>query len=135
MFGILFLVTVAGMPSFKELPVKEFSPADVLIAETSLATETYPTATGLLPSNQLFCISPIAAKKVVVHTFLRWSQARLLRQPSCGNYRSHNFFVLGRILMKFHIQTWLIESFPTTFWLWWCAEESGTSHQFTPYAN
>ena len=59
MFGILFLVTVAGMPSLKELPVKEFSPADVLIAETSLATETYPAATGLLPSNKLFCTSPI----------------------------------------------------------------------------
>ena len=59
MFGILFLVTVAGMPSLKELPVKEFSPADVLSAETSLTTETYPAATGLLPSNKLFCISPI----------------------------------------------------------------------------
>ena len=59
MFGILFLVTVAGMPSLKELSLQEFSLADVLIAETSLATETYPAATVLLPSNKLFCISPI----------------------------------------------------------------------------
>ena len=63
MFGILFLVTVAGISSLKELPVKEFSPADVLIAETSLATETYPAATVLLPSNKFFCITPIEKHK------------------------------------------------------------------------
>ena len=37
---------------------------------------------------------------------------------------SHNFFVLGPILVKFHIRTRLIESFPTTYWLWWCADIS-----------
>ena len=64
MFSILFVVTVAGIPSLKELPGKEFSPADVLIAEMSLATETYPAATVLLPSNKLFCISPIVIRCV-----------------------------------------------------------------------
>ena len=39
-------------------------------------------------------------------------------KPGCsdglraGIIESHNFFVLGAILVKFHIQTWLIERFP-----------------------
>ena len=41
MLSIPFLVTAAGIPSLKKLPVKEFSPADVLIAETSPATENF----------------------------------------------------------------------------------------------
>ena len=57
-------MTVAGIPSLKELPVKEFSPADVLIAETSPAPETSPAATMLLPSNKLFCIYPIQSIKL-----------------------------------------------------------------------
>ena len=32
-----------------------------------------------------------------------------------GTIESHNFFVLGFILVKFHIQTRLIESFPTIY--------------------
>ena len=36
---------------------------------------------------------------------------------------SHNFFVLGPMLVKFHIQTRLIESFPTIFRTWLRAEE------------
>ena len=36
---------------------------------------------------------------------------------------SHNFFVLGPILVKFHIRTRLIKSFPTIFWTWWCGKE------------
>ena len=44
--------------------------------------------------------------------------------------RSHNFFVLGPILVKFHIRTRLIESFPTIFRTWWCGEEK---LHFTPY--
>ena len=31
--------------------------------------------------------------------------------------------------MKFYIRTRLIESFPTTYWLWWCAKEK---LHFTP---
>ena len=41
-----------------------------------------------------------------------------------GTIESHNFFVLGPILVKFHIPTRLIESFPTIFRTWWCAEEN-----------
>ena len=47
-----------------------------------------------------------------------------------GTIESHNFFVLGPILVKFHIRTRLIESFPTIFWTWWCAEEK---LHFTPF--
>ena len=42
---------------------------------------------------------------------------------------SRNFFVLRPIRVKFHIRTRLIESFPTTYWLWWCTEEK---LHFTP---
>ena len=42
---------------------------------------------------------------------------------------SHNFFVLGPILVKFHIRTRLIEGFPTMFRTWWCGEEK---LHFTP---
>ena len=40
-----------------------------------------------------------------------------------GTIESHNFFVLGPILVKFHIWTRLIESFRTIFRTWWCGEE------------
>ena len=40
-----------------------------------------------------------------------------------GTIESHNFFVLGPNLMKFHSRTRLIESFPMIFWRWWCGEE------------
>ena len=56
-------------------------------------------------------------------------------KPGCsdglrtGTIESHNFFVLGPILVKFHIRTRLIESFPTIFWTWWCGEEK---LHFTP---
>ena len=46
-----------------------------------------------------------------------------------GTIESHNFFVLGAILEKFHIRTCLIESFPMIFRIWWCAEEK---LHFTP---
>ena len=57
-------------------------------------------------------------------------------QPGCsdglctGNIESHNFFVLGPILVKFRIRTRLIESFPTIFRTWWCSEEK---LHFTPF--
>ena len=44
-------------------------------------------------------------------------------------WKAVTFFVLRPIRVKFHIRTWLIESFPTTYWLWWCAEEKW---HFTP---
>ena len=56
-------------------------------------------------------------------------------KPGCsdsvpaGIIESHNFFVLGSNLVKLHIRTCLIESFPMTFRTWWCAEEK---LHFTP---
>ena len=47
-----------------------------------------------------------------------------------GTIESHNFFVLGPILEKFHIRTRLIESFPRIFRTWWCGEEK---LHFTPF--
>ena len=46
-----------------------------------------------------------------------------------GTIESHNFFVLGPILVKFHIRARLIESFPTIFRTWLCGEEK---LHFTP---
>ena len=46
-----------------------------------------------------------------------------------GTIESHNFFVLRPILVKFHIRNYLVESFPTIFRTWWCAEEK---LHFTP---
>ena len=57
-------------------------------------------------------------------------------KPGCsdglctGTIESHNFFVLGPILVKFHIQTRLIETFRTIFRTWWCGEEK---LHFTPF--
>ena len=47
-----------------------------------------------------------------------------------GNIESHNFFVLGFILVKFHIRTRLLESFRTIFRRWCSGEEK---FQFTPF--
>ena len=47
-----------------------------------------------------------------------------------GTVESHNFFVLGSILVKFHIRTRLIESFPTIFRTWWRGKEK---LHFTPF--
>ena len=50
-------------------------------------------------------------------------------KPGCsdglcaGFIESHNFFVLGPILVKFHIQTRLIDSFPMTCSAGWCSDE------------
>ena len=60
------------------------------------------------------------------HTFLWVVPGHCLR---AGFMESHNFFVLRSIWVKFHIRTRLIESFPTTYWLWRCAEEKW---HFTP---
>ena len=62
-------------------------------------------------------------------------------KPGCsdsvhaGIIESHNFFVLRPILVKFHIQTRLVESFPTIFGRGGAPKKSFTSHHFTPYAN
>ena len=63
---------------------------------------------------------------MVVHTFLWVVSGNCLR---AGFMESRNFFVLRPIQVKIHIRTRLIESFPMTYWLWWCAEEKW---RFTP---
>ena len=65
-------------------------------------------------------------RKVVVHTFLWVVPGHCLR---AGFMESRDFFVLRPLRVKFHIRTRLIESFPTTYWLWWCTEEKWL---FTP---
>ena len=70
-------------------------------------------------------------RKVAVHTFLGGGP-----KPCCsdglrtGTIVSHNFFVLGPMLVKFHIRTRLIEGFPMIFRTWWCGEEK---FHFTPF--
>ena len=57
-------------------------------------------------------------------------------KPGCsdglctGTIERHNFFVLGPIMVKFHIRTRLTESFPTIFRTWWWGEEK---LHFTPF--
>ena len=63
---------------------------------------------------------------MVVHTFL-WVVAD--HCLCAGIIKSHNFFVLRHILVKFHIRTRLIGSFPTVYRSWSCAEEK---LHFTP---
>ena len=71
-----------------------------------------------------------------------FGQEKLQFTPFCGGpnpvcsdglcartIKSHNFFVLGPILVKFHIRNRLFESFPTIFRAWWCGEEK---LHFTP---
>ena len=57
-------------------------------------------------------------------------------KPGCSDHlhvgiiESSNFFVLGPILVKLHIRTRLIKSFPSTFQFWCCAKEK---LPFTPF--
>ena len=49
-------------------------------------------------------LAELRPRKVAVHTFLVWSQACVLSYDlRAGTIESHNFFVLGPILVKFHI--------------------------------
>ena len=63
---------------------------------------------------------------MVVHTFLWLVTGHCLRAVII---ESQNFFVLRCILVKFYIRTRLIESFPSTYRSWSCAEEK---LHFTP---
>ena len=69
-------------------------------------------------------------EKLQFTPFLGWSQAGLLRRPLYRNYRQPYIFVLGPMLVKFHIRTRLIKGFPTIFRTWWCTEEK---LHFTPF--
>ena len=57
-------------------------------------------------------------------------------KPGCSDrlrvriIESHNFFVLGPILVKYHIRTRLMEGFPSTFQFRWCTKEK---LHFTPF--
>ena len=76
-----------------------------------------------------YCLSNSGKEKLHFTPF--WG----VPKPGCSNslragfIESHNFFVLGQILLKFHIRTRLIEIFLTIFRTWWCAEEK---LHFTP---
>ena len=68
-------------------------------------------------------------RKVVVHTFLGCPKPGWWDRLRAGIIESHNFFVLCPILVKLHIRTRLIESFPTTYGSQRCTEEK---LRFTP---
>ena len=57
---------------------------------------------------------------MVVHTFLWVVAGHCFRT---WNIKSHNFFVLCRIWVKFPIRTRLIGSFPSRYRSWSCAKE------------
>ena len=61
-------------------------------------------------------------RKVAVHTF--WGGPKLVCSDGlhAGTIESHNFLVLGPILVKLHIVTRLIESFPMVHGSWSCIE-------------
>ena len=71
-------------------------------------------------------------RKVATHLFWGGSKPGCSDGLCVGIIESHNFFVLRPILVKLHIQTRLIKSFPTTFQTWWCSEEK---LHFTPVYN
>ena len=68
-------------------------------------------------------------RKIAVHTYLGCLKPVCSDGLRAGTIENHNFLVLGFILVKFHIRTRLIESFPTILWTWWCGEEK---LHFTP---
>ena len=66
-------------------------------------------------------------KKLQFTPFCGWFQATAFVLDLS---KAITFFVLGPILVKFHIRTRLIESFPMIFWTWWYGEEK---LHFTPF--
>ena len=69
-------------------------------------------------SNDVWLVQ-LRRRKVVVYSFLWVVTGHCLR---AGIIESHNFFVWGPILVKFHIRTRLIESFSTLYGFWSCIE-------------
>ena len=69
-------------------------------------------------------LSNYGEEKLQFTPFWRGSKPSYTDGLCAGIIESHNFFVLGPILVKFHIRTRLIESFATMFRFWWCAEEN-----------
>ena len=65
-------------------------------------------------------------RNVAVHTFLGGPKPGCSDSLRTGNIKSHNFFVLGPILVKFHIRTRLSKS----FLIWKCSQEK---LHFTPF--
>ena len=68
-------------------------------------------------------------RKVAVHPFLGCPKPGCSDRLRTGTIESHNFFVLCPILLKFHVRTRLIQSFPSTLRFWSCTEEK---LHFTP---
>ena len=74
---------------------------------------------------------PSAAKKSCGSHLFGVGPEEAGRDRLCaGINKSRNFFVLGPILVKFHIRTRLIKSFPTMYGCWRCAQEK---LHFTPF--
>ena len=71
----------------------------------------------------LYSLSNSGEEKLQFTPFWGWSQAGCSDGLCTGIIESHDFFVLGSILVKFHIRTRLIESFRKIFRTWWCAQE------------
>ena len=69
-------------------------------------------------------------RKVEIYTFLGVAPSQAAQTAFVPELSKAITFVLGPILVKFHIRTRLIESFPTIFRTWWCAEEK---LHFTPF--
>ena len=78
----------------------------------------------------MYCLSNSGEEKLQFTPFWGGPKQDCPDSLRAGIMESHNFFVLSRILVKFQIRTRLIESFPTTFRTWWCAEEK---LHFTPF--
>ena len=89
-------------------------------AYLSFRIERFLTMYGLSDSGKESCSS---------HLFGGRPKPGFSDSVRAGIIESHNFFVVRPILVRFHIRTRLIESFPTIFWTWWCAEEK---LHFTP---
>ena len=83
--------------------------------------DSFPTRYGLSNSDQ---------KKLQFTHFWVGPKAVCSDGFRAGSIESHNFFVLGPILVKSHIRTRLIDSFPTIFRTWRCGEEK---LHFTPF--
>ena len=69
-------------------------------------------------------------RKVAVHTFLGVVKSQAAQTAFAPELlKAITFFVLHPILLKLHIQTRLIKSFPMTLRMWRCGEEK---LHFTP---
>ena len=71
-------------------------------------------------------------RTIAVYTYLGGLSPVCSDGLRAGTIESHNFFVLGPILVKFHSRTRLIQRFRTIVWTWRCGEEK---LHFTPCSH